>query len=310
MSGRGRGRGKKANDITKVKNPGVTVTRSTPDDRSTDSSDESSSDDSFENIHEDEAERMEDELEQGELVSEQGETNEDSALLRMSNLLVQIQQNQLETQNRVTELSGQMDASESGTHTWKKEGLRKQYEVVTKVLRKNKLATKSIDNKRPDVAREYIKQGINVLVNRIKDLKIADSSDAGWETVNLYKAHPLAENAADARRIRRAEKQAKERMAEKARRGRQNGRYNNNYNNRRHNNWNNRDDNQRYYQDKPNSSYNSVGSSRSQYNGQRNNYTEQRHDYRRRSSPNDLCFNCGRPGHWQDQCPEKQHRRD
>ena len=309
MSGRGRGRGKKTNDQTKVKNPGLTIERPRTEDNSSESSDGSSSDDSFDNIHEDEAPRMELELEEGELGEEQGDRNEDNALIRMSNLLEKIQQNQVETQNGVAELSGQIDTVESSSHTWKKDGLKKQYDIATSVLRKNKMANKSLDNNKPESAKDYIKQGIDILVNRIKDLKIADSSDAGWETVNLYKAHPLADKAADARRIRRAEKMAKERLAEKACRGRPNGRYNN-YQNRLGNNWRSRDDNQQYQSDRNQSSYRSVGSSRSQYSGQSNSYTENRPDYRRRPSSNDLCFNCGRPGHWQDQCPEKPHRRD
>ena len=124
MSGRGRGRGKKTNDQSKVKNPGVAIERPAPDDRSTDSSDGSSSEDSFDNIHDDEAPRMEMELEEGEHGADQGERNEDSALLRMSNLLVQIQQNQVETQNRVAELSGQIDMGESSCHTWKRRASR------------------------------------------------------------------------------------------------------------------------------------------------------------------------------------------
>ena len=310
MSGRGRGRPKKSNDQSRIKNPGIATCSGGRADEDTTDSSSLSSEDSFENIHEDEVERMDVELEQGELLPEEAAVQEDNALRQMSELLVQIQRNQLETQNKVTELSGQMETAESTTHEFKKDGLKKQHDIAVSVLHKNKLAVKSLDNKRPETAKDYLKQGIDILCNRIKDLKIADSSDAGWETVNLYKSHPVAENAADARRIRRAEKLAKESMAAKSRRGRNQGRFGG----RRNHNWQSRDDgyrNDRFDRsDRSQQSYRSVGSARSQYSGQRNSYTENRNDYRRRPSSNDLCFNCGQPGHWQDQCPNRPNRRD
>ena len=102
MSGRGRGRPKKTSDQSKVKNPGLARRHTDIDDRTESSS--SSSDESLDNIHQDEVEQMDVELEQGQLLQEEVVVQEDNALRQMSELLLQIQRNQLATQNKVSEL--------------------------------------------------------------------------------------------------------------------------------------------------------------------------------------------------------------
>ena len=52
---------------------------------------------------------------------------------------------------------------------------------------------------------------------RNKELRIADESEGGWEMVAAYISHSVADDAADSKAIRRADKVGKERMAAKQR---------------------------------------------------------------------------------------------
>ena len=110
-------------------------------------------------------------------------------------------------------------------------------------------------------AKKQLQLGIDILSERMKELRIADSSDAGWETVNVYRSHPVADDSDDDRRIRKAEKLAKEKMQAKSR----------NKPNRRFNPYR-----RPYFANdsfQPRSfPYRGYGSARSQDNSQRNTY--------------------------------------
>ena len=151
-------------------------------------------------------------------------------------------------------------------------------------------------------ARDLIVAARDILRQRAKELRIADSSDAGWETVNVYRSHPVADDSDDDRKIRKAEKLAKERLASKSkwnwstRRG--------GYQRRPYNRfWGNRDDFNPQYREQ---SFRNTASGRSTDASQRNTY----YPNRRRASPNTICFHCGQAGHWQDNCPNKPPQRD
>ena len=186
-------------------------------------------------------------------------------------------------------------------YEWKKDGLKKQNEIAQSVIKKLELALLNMDLNNGARARELIKAAKAILKQRSKELRIADTSEAGWETVNAYNTHPVAEDSDDDKRIRKAEKLAKERVAARSRksRGRGRGGYRRPFNR----GWQNREDYSSQYKDQL---YQSNGSARSLDAGQRNTY----YPNRRRPSANSLCFNCGQPGHWQDQCPHRGQRKD
>ena len=208
---------KKATKASQIKNPGV----SRPGDgSSTEMSEGPSGMDSFDNLHNDELQAMGDQLEQGEVLDESGSDRQDEQQPRNVQMLIaNLQNTQNKLKRKITELSSHVDKDEAG-HVWKKEGLRKQNDIAERVLAKCKQALAALDNRKQRKARGYVVAGVEVLVARIKELRIADSTEGGWETVNLYCTNPVANDSDDDRHIRKADKLAKERLAVKSKRGR------------------------------------------------------------------------------------------
>ena len=165
----------------------------------------------------------------------------------------------------------------------------KKLELALRILELNHLAK----------VQELIRAAKEVLKQRTKELRIADNSEAGWETVKAYRSHPVAEDSDDDKRIRKAEKLAKERMANRSKKTRpfRRGGFRRPYNR----NWQNREDYNPQYKDP---TYRTAGSAHGLDAGQRTTY----YPNRRRASQNSLCFNCGQAGHWQDQCPSRNRR--
>ena len=246
-------------------------------------------------------------MEQGELIEEEVSVEEDLPPNKdMAKTIRILQKQQLEMSAKMTQLVN--DSHDKDFHDWKKEGLRKQYVIMDKIDVKFTLIDAAADLQ--DCVRvKDINKGAKALVaERKKELKIADTSDGGWETVNLYKSNPVADSADDDRRIRRADKMAIERLEKKQKRDRggYRGRYRGNFQ-RRQNNWDYRDDNNdNNDRDYP---YRSSGSARSQDPQQRNSYAPD--NRRRQNQSSSVCYLCGQSGHWQDSCPSKyQARRD
>lgn len=60
-------------------------------------------------------------------------------------------------------------------------------------------------------------EGIKAIEKRQKHIKVADSSEFGWTTVQHYDSNPLAENAEDEKRLEKAEKDAERESAKRRR---------------------------------------------------------------------------------------------
>ena len=305
------GRAKKTNRPELVKNKGKVAPRRGRSEEST--SEVEDMDDSFENIHSNDTAQARRALEQGyvsdgqvhESPTKKGDSEPTSRgeqppaapawFQRYGNLLDTMLSRQEETSTRMNDISDQIETKES-EYVWKKEGLRKQDEVHAKLYKQTKAAFVSNEIPNQERTRQFLQAGMELILERRKDLKIADMSEGGWETVNVYKSHPVAADSDDDKKLRKADKEAVERLAAKRKSKRPGRPYNRRYQGRGASTSNGRD-----------SGYRAYGSDRSQESSQRTSYVP---DRRRRPSGNDLCYYCGERGHWADACPSKNRRRD
>ena len=264
---------------------------------------ESESDGGYDDVQRDEAREIRGQLEQGEVVDSsdggEGDVEEREGLDPMARMVTTLQRQHKEMQSRMMELVNHAEA-EGQAHSWKKDGLKRQFEIASNVVVKMTTARAALTTRQYQRADVLMEEGLKILQERIKELKIADASEAGWETVNVYRSHPLADNAADDKKIRRAERIAKERLAARSRKPRPSREpYQ-----RRYDNWQNRDGYNR-----ENRSFRSTGSMKSQDQYQRNGYTPQRRDNYQADPKRSICFYCGQEGHWQNACPRKNAAR-
>ena len=289
-------RGKKAQNERLVKNPGF---RRPPADDADSSEDDGPPEAGQHQIPDGENEEMEQidlGIEQGEILSDGGSEHDvpqDPG--QLAQMVRDLKHAHAELTSKLSEISDQQSQED---YEWKKEGLKRQNDIAQRVIKKLELALTSLALNDNPKTRALIKEAKEVLKQRTKELRIADTSEAGRETVNAYRSHPVAEDSDDDKPIRKAEKLAKERMANRSKRTRFGRRGNRRPFNR---NWQSRDDFNPQYKDP---TYRSAGSPRSLDSGQRATY----YPNRRRPSQNSLCFHCGQPGHWQDQCPSRNRR--
>ena len=291
-------RGKKAPNDRLVKNPGFRRPHTGEEDSSDEENPPTAGQHQPQDMENEELDRLDLGIEQGEILSDGGsEHDAPQDPGQLAKMVRDLRHAHAELTTKLSEITEQQSHED---YEWKKEGLKRQNEIAQKVIKKLELALSSLELNDNPRTRALIKEAREVLKQRTKELRIADNSEAGWETVNAYRSHPVAEDSDDDKRIRKAKKLAKERMANRSKRTRFGRR--GNYNRRPFNrNWQNRDDFNPQYKDP---TYRSTGATRGLESGQRATY----YPNRRRPSPNSLCFHCGQPGHWQDQCPVRNRR--
>ena len=142
----GRGRPKKTNDNSKIKNPGMsTSTGRTGDSDSESSSDNDSnlSQESFADVHRDEAGDLREQLEQGELPSDSGSEG-DAERQDVEHIVAKLRRTQKELNNRLKALANQVDKV-GDSYKWRKEGLRIQHELGLKILQKCRAGLAALD---------------------------------------------------------------------------------------------------------------------------------------------------------------------
>lgn len=110
----------------------------------------------------------------------------------------------------------QIDPTLSDNNRLKKRGNEEQHQHNNKVMVKFRegLYTENLDS-----AKEKISAGMELIKNRQKLIKIADSSEVGWRVVAEYTSNPLADDSDDEKRIYKAQVRADSKIKkEKAKR--------------------------------------------------------------------------------------------
>ena len=209
--------------------------------------------------------------------------------------------------NSLYEVTSRLSTSSSSSYQWKKEGLKRQYDVTEQAVQHLKAAEVAYHANQLSSGHKLLQDGIKILLERMHCLQIADSSPGGWDTVNEYLASPLAIDDEDDRRIKRAEKQAMEKKKEReeARKPGFPKRAQFSPYSRE------RQERQEYANQAPHpndrnyTTYRASAAHKSLSNVHQPSYfpADTRSKF---SGAKDVCYFCGQKGHWADTCPEKR----
>lgn len=99
--------------------------------------------------------------------------------------------------------------------TWNREGNKIQFQFNNGIIDDLAQALWAIQYKKLDYCTELINQALDKLKQRNKLIKIADSSEGGWDTVKEYISNPLASDSEDEKKISRAEGRAVRKIKDK-----------------------------------------------------------------------------------------------
>ena len=91
---------------------------------------------------------------------------------------------------------------------WRFEGNRLQFEFNSEIEDSLKQINWSLENGKREYATELLNESCDKIKVRNKHIRIADSSEGGWETVRQYVCNPLTSDSDDESRLNRAESRA------------------------------------------------------------------------------------------------------
>ncbi|KAH3720911.1 hypothetical protein DPMN_063822 [Dreissena polymorpha] len=90
--------------------------------------------------------------------------------------------------------------------TWRFNGNRVQFEFNEDTAGSLKQIDWSIEHGKTGYGRELIAETLTNILKQSKLIRIADTSDGGWDTVKLYESNPVASDNEDEAKINIAEK--------------------------------------------------------------------------------------------------------
>ena len=112
-----------------------------------------------------------------------------------------------------TDLASQIASEvQPEAYVFKKKGNEQQFNFNRKVIKRSSAAVKALESGNIGKAKEELNEGISLLNNRQKLVKLADKSEFGWTTVQEYVFDDLADDEADASMIKKAEKRAADKL--------------------------------------------------------------------------------------------------
>ncbi|XP_076105887.1 uncharacterized protein LOC143074222 [Mytilus galloprovincialis] len=138
----------------------------------------------------------------------------DSKTTLLDNRLECFNKNFQSTQKALAESQlAKLDETLSDNYKFKKRGNEEQHKHNSKVLVKLKEANSELNQEHLtkdniESAKDKITEGMSLIRDRQKLIKLADSSEAGWRVVAEYTAYPLAENSEDEKRMYKAQTRA------------------------------------------------------------------------------------------------------
>ncbi|MES9971261.1 MAG: hypothetical protein ABW092_14610, partial [Candidatus Thiodiazotropha sp.] len=115
---------------------------------------------------------------------------------------------------------------------------KRQFQFNSEIEDSLKQTLWAVENNKIDYVKECLNEATEKLKNRNKLIRIADSSEGGWETVRQYDVNPLADDSDDESRIRRAEARAVRKKKNKRPSKRSRGTFSPMYNSGGHVPWN------------------------------------------------------------------------
>lgn len=117
----------------------------------------------------------------------------------ISNLKSELKQNTKAVSSEVKKIKSESDFS------WKRQGNKIQFTFNSDLEDSLKQGIWAIQNGKTDYALELLSEALEKIKHRNKLIKVADSSEGGWETVKQYISNPLASDSEDEKKLQKAD---------------------------------------------------------------------------------------------------------
>ena len=172
------------------------------------------------------------------------------------------------------------------TYVFTKKGNEQQFSFNRKVAKTSGTALKALESANIPKAKEELNKGISLINSRQKIIKlhVADKLEFGWATVQEYVSDELADDEADASKIKKAEKRAAVKIKTLQEKKRKTS-----------SKVSSASAPPSFSASRPGGSFGSFSSASSYYRPQsRCSYNSFR--------ASDICFRCGKRGHWANFC--------